>query len=129
MEIFELLEDYLIDQDDGLKKLLTWFFNLVMQQEAIQQSGAEPHERNETRIAQRNGYKERSLKIDLTASQKNSQTRPRPQLTNRRQRLLSCRHPPPGKAHRAASSPPATTPRTRPARTGAFLRLRFAARA
>ena len=62
MEIFELIEDYLIDQDDGLKKLLTWFFNLVMQLEAIQQSGAEPYERIETRTAQRNGYKERSLK-------------------------------------------------------------------
>ena len=62
MEIFELREDYLIDQDDGLKKLMTWFFNLVMQLEAIQQSGAEPYERNETRTAQRNGYKERSLK-------------------------------------------------------------------
>lgn len=62
MEIFELLEDYLIDQDDGLKKLLTWFFNLVMQLEAIQQSGAEPYERNEARTTQRNGYKERSLK-------------------------------------------------------------------
>jgi transposase-like protein len=62
MEIFELIEDYLIDQDDGLKKLLTWFLNLVMQLEAIQQSGAEPYERNEMRTAQRNGYKERSLK-------------------------------------------------------------------
>jgi transposase-like protein len=62
MEIFELLEDYLIDQDDGLKKLMTWFFNLVMQMEAIQQSGAEPYERNDTRTAQRNGYKDRSLK-------------------------------------------------------------------
>ena len=62
MEIFELLEDYLIDQDDGLKKLLTWFFNLVMQLEALEQSGAEPYERIETRTAQRNGYKERSLK-------------------------------------------------------------------
>jgi hypothetical protein len=29
MEIFDLLEDYLVDQDDGLKKLLTWFLNLV----------------------------------------------------------------------------------------------------
>jgi putative transposase len=62
MEIFELLEDYLIDPDDGLKKLLTWFLNLVMQLEAIQQSGAEPYERNEARTTQRNGYKERSLK-------------------------------------------------------------------
>ncbi|WP_422574149.1 transposase [Methanothrix sp.] len=50
------------DQDDGLKKLLTWFLNLVMQLEAIQQSGAEPYERNATRTTQRNGYKERSLK-------------------------------------------------------------------
>jgi len=62
MEIFDLLEDYLIDQDDGLKKLLTWFLNLVMQLEAIQQSGAESYERNDTRSAQRNGYKDRSLK-------------------------------------------------------------------
>ena len=62
MEIFELIEDYLIDPDDGLKKLLTWFLNLVMQLEAIQQSGAEPYERNEARTTQRNGYKERSLK-------------------------------------------------------------------
>lgn len=62
MEIFELIEDYLIDQDDGLKNLMTWFLNLVMQLEAIQQSGAEPYERNEARTTQRNGYKERSLK-------------------------------------------------------------------
>ena len=62
MEIFDLLEDYLVDQDDGLKKLLTWFLNLVMQLEAIQQSGAEPYERNDSRTTQRNGYKERSLK-------------------------------------------------------------------
>ena len=62
MEIFELLKYHLIDQDDGLKKLLTWFLNLVMQLEAIQQSGAEPYERNEARTTQRNGYKERSLK-------------------------------------------------------------------
>ncbi len=62
MEIFELIEDYLVDQDDGLEKLLTWFLNLIMQLEAIQQSGAEPYEQNEMRTAQRNGYKERSLK-------------------------------------------------------------------
>jgi len=62
MELFDLLEDYLIDQDDGLKKLLTWFYNLVMQLEAIQQCGAEPYERSEGRTAQRNGHKKRSLK-------------------------------------------------------------------
>ncbi len=58
----EFLEDYLIDQEDGLKKLLTWFLNLVMQLEAIQQADAEPYERIESRKAHRNGYKERSLK-------------------------------------------------------------------
>ncbi len=42
MELFDLLEDYIIDQDDGLRKLLTWFYNLVMQLETIQQCGAEP---------------------------------------------------------------------------------------
>jgi len=39
----QLLEDYLVDQEDGLKQLLTWFLNLVMQLEAMQQSGAEPY--------------------------------------------------------------------------------------
>ncbi|MEM0499172.1 MAG: IS256 family transposase [Methanothrix sp.] len=58
----DLLEDYLIDQEEGLKKLLTYFLNLVMQLEAIQQSGAEPYQRTESRKAHRNGYKERSLK-------------------------------------------------------------------
>jgi transposase-like protein len=58
----QLLEDYLIDQKDGLKQLLTWFLNLVMQLEAMQQVGAEPYERAESRKAHRNGYKERSLK-------------------------------------------------------------------
>ena len=58
----DILEDYLIDQDDGLKKLLTWFLNLVMQLEAMQQVGAEPYQRAESRKAYRNGYKDRSLK-------------------------------------------------------------------
>lgn len=62
MDIFELMEDYLIDQEDGMKKLLTWFLNMVMQLEAIQQSGAEPYERNDERTGYRNGYKKRSLK-------------------------------------------------------------------
>jgi putative transposase len=58
----ELLEDYLIDQEDGLKKLLTWFLNLVMQFEAMEQIDAEPYQRVGSRKAYRNGYKERSLK-------------------------------------------------------------------
>ena len=58
----DILEDYLVDQEDGLKKLLTWFLNLVMQLEAMQQAGAEPYQRAESRKAHRNGYKDRSLK-------------------------------------------------------------------
>jgi len=58
----EFLEDYLIDQEDGLKKLLTWFLNLVMQLEAKEQIKAEPYQRVDSRKAHRNGYKERSLK-------------------------------------------------------------------
>jgi transposase-like protein len=58
----EFLEDYLIDQEDGLKKLLTWFLNLVMQLEAMDQVDAEPYQRVDSRKAHRNGYKERSLK-------------------------------------------------------------------
>jgi transposase-like protein len=58
----EFLEDYLIDQEDGLKKLLTWFLNLVMQLEAMEQIDAEPYQRVDSRKAHRNGYKERSLK-------------------------------------------------------------------
>jgi transposase-like protein len=58
----EFLEDYLYDQEDGLKKLLTWFLNLVMQLEAMEQINAEPYERVESRKAHRNGYKDRSLK-------------------------------------------------------------------
>ncbi len=58
----KLLEDYLIDQEDGLKKLLTWFLNLIMQLESVEQIDAEPNQRIESRTAHRNGYKERSLK-------------------------------------------------------------------
>jgi putative transposase len=50
------------DQEDGLKKLLTWFLNLVMQLEAMEQLDAEPYQRVGSRKAYRNGYKERSLK-------------------------------------------------------------------
>jgi len=58
----ELLRDYLIDQETGLKELLTWFLNLVMQLEALQQTGAAPYQRIDGRKAHRNGYKKRSLK-------------------------------------------------------------------
>ena len=47
----DLLKDYLIDQEDGLKNLLTWFLNLVMQFEAMEQIDAEPYQRVDSRKA------------------------------------------------------------------------------
>jgi hypothetical protein len=49
----KFLEDYLIDQDDRLKKLMTWFSNMVMQRKAIRQSDAEPYHRVDSRKAHR----------------------------------------------------------------------------
>jgi transposase-like protein len=48
-----------------------------MQLEAIQQSGAEPYERNDSRTTQRNGYKERSLKTRVGDLLKKPQFRDR----------------------------------------------------
>lgn len=62
MELFELQEEDLIDQDDGFEDATDLVTESGYALEAIQQSGAEPYERNEARIAQRNGYKELSLK-------------------------------------------------------------------
>ena len=62
METDDLLADYLIDPNDALKQLLTWFLNLVMQLEANQQAGANPYERSDQRKAHRNGTRQRTLK-------------------------------------------------------------------
>jgi transposase-like protein len=62
MPLLDLLADYLVDQKIGLKSLLTWFLNQVMQYEAQDQVGAEPYARAEGRKAYRNGYKRRTLK-------------------------------------------------------------------
>lgn len=56
-----VIEDYLTDQPEGMRSLITWFLNLVMQLEALQQAGAEAYERTDTRLCHRNGYKDRSL--------------------------------------------------------------------
>jgi putative transposase len=56
-----VIEDYLVDQDDGMRKLLTWFINFLMEQEALHQANAQRYERIDTRKASRNGYKSRTL--------------------------------------------------------------------
>ena len=58
----ELIEDYLIDRNEGMKKLIAWFLNQVMQQEALNQIKVRPYERTGHRIARRNGIRKRSLK-------------------------------------------------------------------
>ena len=62
MDPLALIEDYLSDQENGMKTLITWFLNQVMLQEALQQAGADSYERTDARKAHRNGYKDRSLK-------------------------------------------------------------------
>ncbi len=58
----ELIEDYLIDRNGGMKNLITWFLNQVMQQEAMNQIKARPYERTNQRKARRNGTRKRSPK-------------------------------------------------------------------
>ena len=62
MHTLDLAEDYLIDRNEGMKKLITWFLNQVMQQEALNQIQAQPYERTGRRKARRNGMRKRTLK-------------------------------------------------------------------
>jgi transposase-like protein len=65
MEINDLIQDYLGDKDEGLKSLVTFFLNLVMQYESEQQAGAKRYERTKDRVARRNGSKPRTLLTKL----------------------------------------------------------------
>jgi hypothetical protein len=56
MDPFAFIEDYLSDQENGMKTLITWFLNQAMLQEALQQAGAAQYERTDARKAHRNGY-------------------------------------------------------------------------
>jgi putative transposase len=62
MDVLDLVRDYFIDQEDTMKKLITFFLNLVMESEAEQQAGATRYERSVKRTAHRNGKRSRSLK-------------------------------------------------------------------
>ena len=41
VNLFPLIKDYLVDKDDGIRQLITWFLNLVMEEEALLQAGAQ----------------------------------------------------------------------------------------
>jgi len=61
MEQEDLIRDYLVDQDEGMRRVVTHFLNKVMQEEAAQQIGADHYERTDKRSAYRNGFKKRNL--------------------------------------------------------------------
>ena len=74
-----IIEDYLVDQSEGMRHLITWFLNLVMQLEALEQAGAGPYERTETRQAHRNGTRDRTLRTrcgDITLAKPQFREKP-----------------------------------------------------
>ena len=58
----DLVAHYLTDNEQGMKNLITWFLNEVMQKEAAEQAGADKYERTGSRRTYRNGTRSRSLK-------------------------------------------------------------------
>ena len=58
----DLVAHYLTDNEDGMKNLITWFLNEVMQKEALEQVGAAKYERTGTRRKYRNDTRCRTLK-------------------------------------------------------------------
>ena len=65
MELLDFVGQYFDDQDSGLKSLLAFFLNLVMEYEAEQQVGAGRYQRSPGRKGYRNGTKPRTLKTRL----------------------------------------------------------------
>ena len=60
-EIRDLITEYLEENEQGMRELMTWFLNQVMDHEAEQQSGAGRYVRGKGRRAHRNGHRERTL--------------------------------------------------------------------
>ena len=61
VNIFVLIKDYLFDQENLIRHLITWFLNLVIEEEALLQYGVKRHEITDFRKASRNSYKHRNL--------------------------------------------------------------------
>ncbi len=69
MNLRDHVLNYLVDDKEGMKQVVTWFLNSVMNHEAEQQTGASRYERTRSRVAYRNGVRRRSLRSrygDLT---------------------------------------------------------------
>jgi transposase-like protein len=58
----DLVANYLTDNSTGMRDLITWFLNEVMQREAEDLAGARRYERIGSRRSYRNGTRSRSLK-------------------------------------------------------------------
>jgi transposase-like protein len=62
MNLNDIILNYLTDNEKGMRQLITWFLNDVMNEEVAQQAGVPRHARSSSRKAHRNGYRSRSLK-------------------------------------------------------------------
>jgi putative transposase len=62
MNTSDLIEDYLVDPESGMKNVITKFLNEVMEIEAAEQIDAGRYERTDKRKDYRNGFKEKGLK-------------------------------------------------------------------
>ena len=58
----EIINSFLQDSIDGKKKLMEWFLNTVMEEEARIQVSSLPYERTDERKGYRNGSRKRTLK-------------------------------------------------------------------
>ena len=56
-EIRDLITEYLEGNEEGMRELMTWFLNQVMDYDAEQQSGAGRYVRGNGRRAHRNRYR------------------------------------------------------------------------
>ena len=48
INLFSFIKDYLVDQEAGIRQLITWFLNLVMEEEPLLQSCAQRYERTDS---------------------------------------------------------------------------------
>ena len=62
MKLEDITLQYLEDDKEAMKNLISAFFNAVMKEEVNMQVGADEYERSDSRRAHRNDYGTRSLK-------------------------------------------------------------------
>ena len=61
-----IIHQFLQDNEEGIRQILTWFLNSIMEYEAKIQSGASYYERISSRKAHRNGFGKRTIKTNTT---------------------------------------------------------------